>query len=234
MARFIQTVQRTIISSSKTLTNGCPSRISTAASHLQFKPYATSKTQNSPFKANILRILRNEIEYQHDYAPPNQPATRFNSFTVQDRPGEKWMTMRSKYGDNEEIKIEVTMFDGCAFVPKPGEDSNGENVILHISLLVDISKGQSCPEMEFLCSAWPDRLEIQKIYLLNRDKIVINPYMGPDFRTMNGKLQNAVRDYLEVRGVNSELCVFLHEYMMNKDRIELIKWLGNVKSFVEK
>lgn len=25
----------------------------------------------------------------------------------------------------------------------------------------------------------------------------------------------------------------LHEYMMNKHRIELIQWFGNVKSFVE-
>ncbi|XP_022731324.1 uncharacterized protein LOC111285915 isoform X2 [Durio zibethinus] len=202
MARFIRTAQRTIVSSaSKTLSNGNQSRIATAASLIQFKRYATCKTHLSPFKTNILRILSNEIEYQHDYAPPHQPATSFKSFTVQDRPGGKWMTMRGKYGDSEEIKIEVTMFDGCVFVPKPGEDSNGENVLLHISLLVDISKGQGCPEMEFLCSAWPDRLEIQKVYLLNRDKIVINPYMGPDFRKMDGKLQKMLCDYLEARGV---------------------------------
>lgn len=143
------------------------------------------------------------------------------------------MTMKGKYGDSEEIKIEAAMFDGYVLVPKAGEDSNGENVLLHTSLLVDISKGQGCPEMEFLCSAWPDRLEIQNVYLLNRDKIITNPYMGPHFRKMNGKLQKRLYDYLEVRGVNNELCVFLHEYMMNKDRIELIQWLGNVKSFVE-
>ena len=53
------------------------------------------------------------------------------------------------------------------------------------------------------------------------------------FRKMNRKLQKTLRHYLEVRGVNNELCVFLHQYMMNKDRIEFIRWLGNVKSFVE-
>ncbi|KAG2406792.1 uncharacterized protein HKW66_Vig0060490 [Vigna angularis] len=26
----------------------------------------------SPFDSNIIRILRNEIEYQHEYAPPHQ------------------------------------------------------------------------------------------------------------------------------------------------------------------
>ncbi|XP_007011753.2 PREDICTED: uncharacterized protein At2g39795, mitochondrial isoform X1 [Theobroma cacao] len=234
MAGFIRTARRTILSASIPLTNGSGSRIATASSLLQYEPYATGTVHKSPFKANILRILSNEIEYQHDYAPPHQPATSFNSFMVEDRPGEKWVTMRGKHGDNEEIKIEVTMFDGCVFVPKPGEDSSGEDVLLHISLLVDISKGQGCPELEFLCSAWPGRLEIQRVYLLNRDRIVTNPYMGPDFRKMDGKLKKMLYDYLEARGVNNELCVFLHEYMMNKDRIELIQWLGNVKSIVEK
>ncbi|KAB2027830.1 hypothetical protein ES319_D05G059400v1 [Gossypium barbadense] len=118
---------------------------------------------------------------------------------------------------------------------QPGEDSTGENVVLRISLLVDISKGQGYPDMEFLCSAWPDQLEIQKVYLLNRDKTIINPYMGRDLRRKkNRKLQRTLDDYLEERGVNNELCVFLHEYMMNKDRIELIQWLGNVKSIVQK
>nr|KJB54949.1 hypothetical protein B456_009G061300 [Gossypium raimondii] len=211
--------QRAFVSAaSKTLTNGSQSRIASASSLLQFNPYATSQTHKSPFTAKIIRILSNEIENQLDYAPPHQPATSFNSFTVRDRPGEMWMTMRGKYGEYEEIKIE-----------------HWENVVLRISLLVDISKGQGYPDMEFLYSAWPDQLEIQKVYLLNRDKTIINPYMGRDLRRKkNRKLQRTLDDYLEERGVNNELCVFLHEYMMNKDRIELIQWLGNVKSIVQK
>ncbi|XVF64429.1 hypothetical protein PTKIN_Ptkin09bG0168800 [Pterospermum kingtungense] len=140
MAGFlIRKAQRTIFSAafaSKTLTNGTQTRIAKAVSLPQFKPYTTCKTQKSPFTANILRILSNEIEY----APPHEPFTSFNSFSVQDRPGEKWMTMVGKHGD-EKMKIEVTMFDGCVFVPKPGKDSGGEDMALHVSLLVDISKG---------------------------------------------------------------------------------------------
>ncbi|XVF89378.1 hypothetical protein PTKIN_Ptkin19aG0125500 [Pterospermum kingtungense] len=236
MAAFIRKAQRTIASAtfaSKTIASGTQTRLAKAFSLPQLKPYATtSKTQKSPFTANILRILSNEIEYQYECTPPHEPFTSFNSFSVQDRPGEKWMTMVGKYGD-EGIKIEVTMFDGCVFVPKPGEDNGGEDVVLHLSLLIDVSKGQGPPEMEFLCSAWPDRLEIHKVYLLNRDKIVTNPYIGPHYRKMNEELQETLRDYLEERGVNNELCVFLHQYMMNKDRIELIRWLGNVKAVMD-
>lgn len=103
---------------------------------------------------------------------------------VQDRPGEQWMTMRGRFDDTEDIKLEVTMFDGYETVPKPGEDSTGEDVRLHSSVLVDISKGDGSDALEFLCSAWPDCLEIQKVYLLgpHTHKMLGRPYLGPDFR----------------------------------------------------
>ncbi|KAA3472789.1 Mitochondrial glycoprotein family protein [Gossypium australe] len=69
VARFIRTAQTAFVSAaSKTLTNGSQSRIASASSLLQFNP----QTHKSPFTANIIRILSNEIEYQHDYAPPHQ------------------------------------------------------------------------------------------------------------------------------------------------------------------
>ena len=105
----------------------------------------------------------------------------FNSFNVEDQPGEQWIRLRGKFGENETIKIEATMFDGSVIVPKPGDDSSGEDVRLHISLLVDISKGEGC-DLEFICSAWPDHIEIQKVYILNRDRSLSQPYMGPNFR----------------------------------------------------
>jgi complement component 1 Q subcomponent-binding protein len=54
------------------------------------------------------------------------------------------------------------------------------------------------------------------------------------YRKLDAKIQKALKEYLEARGVNHELSVFLHEYMMNKDRTELIQWFGDVESFVEK
>ncbi|XP_004291946.1 PREDICTED: uncharacterized protein At2g39795, mitochondrial [Fragaria vesca subsp. vesca] len=197
-------------------------------------PYTSEALPTSPLTSNILRILRTEIEYQSDSAPPHQPPTKFNSFAVEDRPGEQWITMRGKFGDSEDIKIEVTMFDGYESVPKTGDESSGEDLRLHISVLVDISKGDGSNDLEFLCSAWPDSLEIQKVYVLHRGRMPAKPYLGPDFRDVNEEIQKKLRGYLEARGVNDELSLFLHQYMMNKDRIELIRWLGNLKLAVEK
>lgn len=53
------------------------------------------------------------------------------------------------------------------------------------------------------------------------------------YRKLGAQIQKPLKDYLNARGVNDELAVFLHEYMMNKDRTELIRWFGDVKTYVE-
>lgn len=51
-------------------------------------------------------------------------------------------------------------------------------------------------------------------------------------RDLDKKLQSALLDFLKARGVNNDLSVFLHEFMTNKDRTELIRWLAKTMSFV--
>ncbi|XP_037493670.1 uncharacterized protein LOC105637577 isoform X2 [Jatropha curcas] len=188
MSRLIRTVRRTILSSSSLSLSHLQCRNAISSLFLQSRPYKADKITKSTFEANILRILHNEIDYQSEYAPPHQPATKFDSFDVQDRPGEQWMTMRRTFSYCEDIKLEVTMFDGYETVPNTGEDSSGEDVRVHISVLVDISKGDGGDALEFLCSAWPDCLEIRKVYLLSRDNTPARPYMGPNFRSLNRQL----------------------------------------------
>jgi len=111
-----------------------------------------------------------------------QPDTKFNSFTVEERRGEQVVTIKGKFGECEDIRIEATMFDGCEHVPAYGDDSSGVNVRLHLSLIVDISKGEGENELEFVCSAWPDSLNVEKVFLLRRGRMAARPYIGPDFR----------------------------------------------------
>lgn len=144
------------------------------------------------------------------------------------------VTMKGKFGECEDINIEATMFDACEHVPACGDDSSGVNLRLHLSLIVDISKGEGGEELEFVCSAWPEGLNVEKVYILRRGRMPATPYIGPDFRDLNAKVQEKFYKYLDVRGVNDELAIFLHEYMMNKDRIELLHWMDILKSFVER
>ncbi|KAL9253784.1 Two-component response regulator ORR24-like protein, partial [Drosera capensis] len=135
----------------------------------------------SPFDENIVRILRNEIEYQCEYAPPHQPVLSFNGFAIEDRPGEQCIRLKAKFHDKEDIKIDATTFDGYVSVPKYGDDTDGESIRLHMSLIVDVTKGDSSDTLEFLCSAWPDCLKIQKVYKLQKNGMPPMAYMGPTF-----------------------------------------------------
>ncbi|KAG6391143.1 hypothetical protein SASPL_148894 [Salvia splendens] len=195
---------------------------------------SSSPSPTSPFESRLRTILRNEIQYQYDYAPPHQPVTEFEKFSVEDQPGQQWITLRAKSAEDENIKIEATMFDGSILEPKSDDEDTEEVVRLHISMLVDIWKGKETDSMEFVCSAWPDSLEIQKVYMFKRDNFPAQPYMGPDMKNLSKKLQTGFYEFLNDRGINSDLSRFLHQYMMNKDRIELLHWLGKVQSYIEK
>ncbi|MQL71176.1 hypothetical protein Taro_003499 [Colocasia esculenta] len=195
-----------------------------------------AKMRRSAFQENLLRILRTEIDYEIDVRPPQELVQKFKSFAVEDRPGERWITLRGKYGEDE-IKVDVTMFDYA--IPVPGdaktEESGGENMKLHISLVVDVGKDPALgPVLQFICSAWPDALEIEHLHVVQYDRPVSCPFMGPRFKDMDDELQEAMQEYLEKRGVDDELAVFLHQYMMNKDRREYVRWMEIVKSYVEK
>ncbi|MED6208586.1 hypothetical protein PIB30_046651 [Stylosanthes scabra] len=226
MAGFIRTLQRAHIWKWKSPSSSSSSLVGTTLSNSRsasldagrrnYAVEAVTKSPKSLFESNILRILGNQMDYLAEYAPPQQP-TRFNSFAVEERSGEQVVVMRGRFDDREDIKVEATMFDGCEHVPV--EDSSVTNVRLHLSLVVDVSKGDSGNDLEFICSAWPDCLDVEKVYIL---------------RSLNPKVQEKFRKYLDARGINHELSVFLHYYMMNKDRIELLRWMDSLKSFVEK
>ncbi|KAL8130027.1 hypothetical protein V2J09_019182 [Rumex salicifolius] len=168
---------------------------------IQTRCQMNAAASTSPFLSNIIRILRTEIEYQTEYAPPAQPASRFNIFNVDERRGEQWIRLTGKSRHNEDIKIEATMFDGCISVPKSGDDTDGENLRLHLSLFVDITKADGSSSLEFVCSAWPDSLQIQKVYVLPQNGLPAAAYTGPKFRNLDSKLQKTLNDYLEERGL---------------------------------
>lgn len=192
--------------------------------------------RRSAFEGNVLRYLRNEIQYELEHSPPKQPVTKFGSFMVDDRPGQQWIGLKSKFGD-EDIKVEVSTFDGA--VPIPNASGVGgakeEDMQLHITLIVNISKGEGASVLEIMCSAWPDSIEIKRLLVRASDSYKpAKPYAGPQFKELDDALQDSLYEFLETRGINDELAVFLHEYMKNKNKMELIRWMGSVKSFIEK
>ncbi|KAK2982852.1 hypothetical protein RJ640_021342 [Escallonia rubra] len=211
-------------------------------------PGYSSKMRKSAFEGNLLRLLRNEIQYELESSPPHelsghsssnlfaikQPVPEFNCFKVDRRPGEQWIRLNRKFGENEEIKVEVTMFDGSIPSQKTNAVVTEDDVELHITIVVNILKDNVNDVVEFVCSAWMDSIEIQKVFMRGRDGMVGQPYMGPKFKELDDELQESLYEFLEARGIDDELAVFLHKYMKNKDKLEFVRWMENVKSYIER
>lgn len=53
------------------------------------------------------------------------------------------------------------------------------------------------------------------------------------YRELDEELQDSLYEFLEDRGIDDEMAVFLHEYVKNKDRNEFIRWMGTVKTYIE-
>ncbi|KAF3763777.1 mitochondrial glycoprotein [Cryphonectria parasitica EP155] len=58
-------------------------------------------------------------------------------------------------------------------------------------------------------------------------------YPGPPFGTLDEDLQLLMEQYLDERGINSALAVFVPDYMDMKEHREYLAWLKNVKQFVD-
>lgn len=58
-------------------------------------------------------------------------------------------------------------------------------------------------------------------------------YTGPPFQQLDEEVQSLLEQYLDVRGINTALALFVPEYIDVKEQREYLGWLGRVKAFVE-
>lgn len=60
-----------------------------------------------------------------------------------------------------------------------------------------------------------------------------NVYTGPPFTNLDEDLQVIFEKYLDERGVNTTMALFVPEYIDFKEQREYLTWLSEVKNFVE-
>ncbi|KAF2174873.1 mitochondrial glyco protein [Zopfia rhizophila CBS 207.26] len=58
-------------------------------------------------------------------------------------------------------------------------------------------------------------------------------YTGPPFANLDEDLQILFEKYLEARDINTRMALFIPEYIDHKEQREYVRWLNNVKTFVE-
>ncbi|KAL3426264.1 regulatory protein SUAPRGA1 [Phlyctema vagabunda] len=57
-------------------------------------------------------------------------------------------------------------------------------------------------------------------------------YVGPPFGNLDEDLQVLLERYLDERGINTALAIFVPDYIDMKEQKEYLNWLSNVKGFV--
>ncbi|TCD65642.1 Mitochondrial acidic protein mam33 [Steccherinum ochraceum] len=58
-------------------------------------------------------------------------------------------------------------------------------------------------------------------------------YIGPQFETLDVSVQEEFEKFLQERGINESLALFVPDYAEHKEQKEYVTWLGKVKSFIE-
>jgi complement component 1 Q subcomponent-binding protein, mitochondrial len=58
-------------------------------------------------------------------------------------------------------------------------------------------------------------------------------YNGPPWQQLDEDLQVLVERYLEERGINSALAIFIPDYAELKEQKEYVTWLKNFKAFID-
>lgn len=76
-----------------------------------------------------------------------------------------------------------------------------------------------------------DDVEGQK--KVHRFERSLKGYPGPDFGTLDERIQTAITEMLEGYGVNEHLAAFIECMSLDKDQRLYMQWLNNLKDFVK-
>ena len=74
--------------------------------------------------------------------------------------------------------------------------------------------------------------DMQRIKSIPRFERSLGEYNGPDFTTLDERIQSSLTEYLEGFGINEHLAGFVECMSLDKDQRLYMRWLNKVKSFI--
>jgi len=103
---------------------------------------------------------------------------------------------------------------------------------------VKIKKAGSDSGLIADCMSFNNNLELTSIaYSENVDKLSSNfntteEYIGPEFSTLDERLQGSLIDFFATLGVNDELINFIQVFAYDKDQRLYQKWLNDINRLI--
>ena len=75
--------------------------------------------------------------------------------------------------------------------------------------------------------------DMEKLKKMNRFDRGFEMYAGPDFNSLDERLQTGITEYLQGYGVNEHLAAFVELQSLDKDQRLYMTWLKDVKDFLK-
>ena len=121
------------------------------------------------------------------------------------------------------------------------DEGNEPSFPAHISVVVE-RPGKGAMQLETV--AQDGLIAVDSVYYYQDGKLVdpknsqeeaqaARAYTGPPFANLDEDLQVLFEKFLDERGINTTMALFVPEYIDYKEQKEYLNWLKNVKKFVE-
>lgn len=183
-------------------------------------------------------------------------------WSIEDKSGADEVALTRRFG-NEHIKVLFSIADidnspenendpeheegeeaAAAEPAEESEEDDSSSESLPIRTAITISKGAGQGAMTIDAVAQDGVFLVDNISLYKDEKLATDLtseadwsrrglYMGPAFDHLDEALQTDFENFLEERGIDSNLALFIPDLAEYKEQKEYVQWLENVKLFID-
>jgi complement component 1 Q subcomponent-binding protein len=199
--------------------------------------------------AKLAKSLEKEIKYENDNYNQLEDIETFlreSGFTYTEQEHGVKMSLTKTVGDKKvEILFEARQPQADEEQPEEHQDANEQEQGMSenycdFTIIVSDASGKSGmiveatsmdTEVNYNSVMVTDDIAGQKsVHRFDRQ---MKAYVGPDFSTLDERIQTSLTEYLEGFGVNEHLCAFVECMSLDKDQRLYMEWLAKLKQFVE-
>ncbi|KAI6118664.1 mitochondrial glycoprotein [Pisolithus croceorrhizus] len=221
------------------------------------RAFSLSSARFSEGSTDVLlsQKLAEELKYEKEAADESEPEflktfKQQGIWKIEDIEGNDEVTLTRKFG-NESIRVMFSIADiQNAEEPEFGQEEESdseetENVRsypIRVSFSITKEHAQGSINVDTMCqdgafivdniSYYPDA-QLGSELTAEADWKRRGLYIGPQFETLDVSVQEEFEKFLQERGINEHLALFIPDYSELKEQKEYVRWLENVKKFVD-
>ncbi|KAF9595476.1 hypothetical protein IFM89_000394 [Coptis chinensis] len=190
-----------------------------------------STSVSSAVDSILLRSLKDHYLEVSKMAPPPKISPPSAFTIIKGAIETNGPVLKRNYGEDEEITISVMR------LANHNNNLNDDDQVNQLFLHVDVSRKGKEYSLNFLCGLYPDAMGIHSVSMgpkLQTNQFSADPskYGGPIFHDLDEKAKDALHHYIEERGVNEDLFLFLQAWLYVKDHRNFMRWFKTVGSFI--